>query len=485
MTEAEVARIFDGLALPHEVSPVVEVSLVLGHNGAPRGYGFVELASTVQAKRAQALMDGRAVSYDGRMPTTLVVREATPSKSRQPRQLAEPLRDPPKPIAGRVLWVSNLCFSTRPGTVRAAFAVAAGVPPESVRCSIVRDAKRRSRGFGTICLPDVASASRALAAMDGALLGGRTLNVTIDRRAGPGPDVPDEQLDTPIPAADAIAPGLLARIEVELEEEEHQTRAEESEDRRQQEIARHRRYLSAVARSGSAERQASTSGGGGKRLRARRRRRRPKRAPLEPSAHRVVVHNLPYDQRASEQRRLLRERLASRPDLPRERLTNLTREQAFSGVTHRTLLKVWVGADDFGRSQGVALINAGSSADGDVAARRGPRRLRAQRAQPQGRGGAAAAHRGALAAAALQARLALPRAPHDAAQPAPPTRRGAWPAAGRPRQGVVTCCVGREYESHTNILWRRVFRRSCLHKKETHVRRTCEQEHRTEAEKKR
>ena len=92
MTEAEVARIFDGLALPHEVSPVVEVSLVLGHNGAPRGYGFVELASTVQAKRAQALMDGRAVSYDGRMPTTLVVREATPSKSRQPRQLAEPLR---------------------------------------------------------------------------------------------------------------------------------------------------------------------------------------------------------------------------------------------------------------------------------------------------------------------------------------------------------------------------------------------------------
>ena len=70
MTEAEVARIFDGLALPHEVSPVVEVSLVLGHNGAPRGYGFVELASTVQAKRAQALMDGRAVSYDGRMPTT-------------------------------------------------------------------------------------------------------------------------------------------------------------------------------------------------------------------------------------------------------------------------------------------------------------------------------------------------------------------------------------------------------------------------------
>ena len=161
MTEAEVARIFDGLALPHEVSPVVEVSLVLGHNGAPRGYGFVELASTVQAKRAQALMDGRAVSYDGRMPTTLVVREATPSKARQLGPLD--VAGLTKPIAGRVLWVSNLCFSTRPRTVRAAFALSAGVPAESVRCSIVHDSKRRSRGFGTICLPDVTSASRALA----------------------------------------------------------------------------------------------------------------------------------------------------------------------------------------------------------------------------------------------------------------------------------------------------------------------------------
>ena len=30
MTEADVTRLFDGLALPHEVSPVTEVCLVLG-----------------------------------------------------------------------------------------------------------------------------------------------------------------------------------------------------------------------------------------------------------------------------------------------------------------------------------------------------------------------------------------------------------------------------------------------------------------------
>ena len=95
MTETDVGRMFDGLALPHEVSPVVEVCLVLGRNGIPKGYGFVELATPAQAKRALTLMDGRAVSYDGRMPTTLQVREAHQTKSETPS----------KPVSGRVLWV--------------------------------------------------------------------------------------------------------------------------------------------------------------------------------------------------------------------------------------------------------------------------------------------------------------------------------------------------------------------------------------------
>ena len=57
MTEADVTRLFDGLALPHEVSPVTEVCLVLGQNGAPRGYGFVELATPAQAKRCVVVVD--------------------------------------------------------------------------------------------------------------------------------------------------------------------------------------------------------------------------------------------------------------------------------------------------------------------------------------------------------------------------------------------------------------------------------------------
>ena len=110
------------------------------------------------------------------------------SKSRQPRQLGEPLRDPPKPIAGRVLWVSNLCFSTRPGTVRAAFAVAAGVPPESVRRSIVRDAKRRSRGFGIVRYNSPEEAQDAIATLNGTDLDGREIIVRLDNGGAGGGD---------------------------------------------------------------------------------------------------------------------------------------------------------------------------------------------------------------------------------------------------------------------------------------------------------
>ena len=82
MTEAEVGRIFDGVALPHEVKPVVEVCLTTTAAGSPGGYGFVELATSVQAERAKMVLDGRAVSYNGRMPTTLQVRPATRPRGR-------------------------------------------------------------------------------------------------------------------------------------------------------------------------------------------------------------------------------------------------------------------------------------------------------------------------------------------------------------------------------------------------------------------
>ena len=226
MTETDVGRMFDGLALPHEVSPVVEVCLVLGRNGAPRGYGFVELATPAQAKRALTLMDGRAVSYDGRMPTTLQVREADPSSSDAPL---------PRPIAGRVLWVGNLDFKLRSDAIREAFAGAAGVAPEDVRCSVALDHRGRSRGFGTVCFADTEAAARARVALDNSELSGRTLSVRVDRRAG----VPAANTDKDLaaPAADAIDPGLLAAIEEDMFSDEEEVRREQATARQQVENA--------------------------------------------------------------------------------------------------------------------------------------------------------------------------------------------------------------------------------------------------------
>ena len=185
MTEAEVGRIFDGVALPHEVKPVVEVCLTTTAAGSPRGYGFVELATTVQAERAKTMLDGRAVSYNGRMPTTLQVRTAT-------RPSGSGVRAPP--IAGRQLWVGNISFATRPVALRDAFATAAGVPDtKSVWCTFARDpATRKPVGYGTVRFPDPRSAQRALQAMRGATFEGRTLLVQLDTRTGPAPDVPGE-----------------------------------------------------------------------------------------------------------------------------------------------------------------------------------------------------------------------------------------------------------------------------------------------------
>ena len=105
MSEAELARIFDGVALPHEVKPVVEVCLAARPDGSSRGFAFVQLATGIQAERAKAMLHGRAVSYGGRMPTNLVVRPATepPTPGVSPR-----------PLAGRQLWVGNLSFAARP-----------------------------------------------------------------------------------------------------------------------------------------------------------------------------------------------------------------------------------------------------------------------------------------------------------------------------------------------------------------------------------
>jgi len=252
MTEAEIARLFDGVALPHEVSPVLEVSLMLSSDGSSKGWGFVELASVAQAERARKLLHRRVVAHGGRLPTTLVVRPAAPvrapvqapsspagpadqNRSRS-RTLAQAITPP---IAGRLLWVANLSWTVQPTELRDAFGAAGGVPEpsQSVWCNVPRDSAGRAMGFATVRFPDVSSAARALEVMNQTMLGGRALLVEFDRRAG----VPasSEGALVELPPVDAIDSSLLVELENALLQEEMASRREkEDDDRKVPETAR-------------------------------------------------------------------------------------------------------------------------------------------------------------------------------------------------------------------------------------------------------
>ena len=284
MKEADVARLFDGVALPHEISPVLEVSLVLGRDGASKGFGFVELATVAQAKRAMVLLNGRAVGYGGRLPTTLAVRQAEPPRGPKPSAVTAPM-------AGRLLWVGNLSWSVKPQDVRDAFAAAAGLEPltSGVWCHVPRDNAGRSLGFCTVRFPNTLSAARALAAMTAVELGGRSILVKFDERAGPPPAIATDHFDDVPPAADAIDPDLLADVESRLMVEEMETRKADDDVRREQEIARHRLYLSAVAAAEQRAKQAAEQAAKTKAKAKLRSRARQATTAAASSPHRVCT----------------------------------------------------------------------------------------------------------------------------------------------------------------------------------------------------
>ena len=83
------------------------------------------------------------------------------------------------------LYVGNLPFSTTEDELRALFETHGGV--ESVNVITDRETGR-SRGFGFVEMEDEGVAQKAMQALDGSDLGGRTLRVNEaqDRRGGGG-----------------------------------------------------------------------------------------------------------------------------------------------------------------------------------------------------------------------------------------------------------------------------------------------------------
>lgn len=78
------------------------------------------------------------------------------------------------------IYVGNLNFQTTEDTLRDTFAAQGHVT--GVR--IIIDDQNRSKGFGFVDMPDAAEAERAMKALDGTELEGRTLKVSEARNKG-------------------------------------------------------------------------------------------------------------------------------------------------------------------------------------------------------------------------------------------------------------------------------------------------------------
>lgn len=335
MSETEVARIFDGIALPHETNPVVHVRLRLNDRGASSGYGFVELATPAQADRAKAMLDGRVVSYGSGMPTRLVVKDAAPTAESD---------KPFPPIAGRMLFVRNLNWVTRTENVRDLFADAGGVSPESVWCRLKYDRKTGlPLGTASVRFPDTASAAAALAAMDGAEFDGRDLVVGYHNLAGPpstAKPVPPGGVVLQPPASSVVDSIVVARRDREIVDEKLAKSNILNQTRLQLEILRqrqlHRQYLLAVA---EAEKPAP---------RITSFKPYPTRQNYVP---RVIVFDLSVHGTAKQQQRLIAERI-ERTVEPAARVQLETLVTEAPGVH--------VPGDRFGRSRGLAFLSARS-----------------------------------------------------------------------------------------------------------------------------
>lgn len=198
MTEASLARVFDGIALPLENKVVTEVVIMHDSLGAPLGYGFVSFASARQAERARNLLHKLQVEHRGNS-RALTVREASAFVPRQSNGVSDRGSTtrgvgengrllPHSPLTGRLLWVGNLSFATRPSMLRNMAAAAANLPPRSVWCSLSRDKLGRSMGWATLRFDDADIASAAKTCISGMCIDDRTLQV--EWNANTRPELP-------------------------------------------------------------------------------------------------------------------------------------------------------------------------------------------------------------------------------------------------------------------------------------------------------
>lgn len=165
--DARLWQLFAGYGRP------LSAKVMSDDQGRSRGFGFVSFDSPEAARRAVEGLHGR--SLDGQ---ALFVGRAQSKAERQAelQQRFEQQRleraEQPRPVPLARLYVRNLDDSVDDERLRGAFAA---FGPLS-RVKVMRQ-DGRSKGFGLVCFDAPEDAARALAAMNGRILGSKALSI--------------------------------------------------------------------------------------------------------------------------------------------------------------------------------------------------------------------------------------------------------------------------------------------------------------------
>ncbi|XP_077717147.1 polyadenylate-binding protein 4-like [Canis aureus] len=169
MDDARLRAVFS------EYGKTLSVKVMTDASGRSRGFGFVSFESHEAARRAVEALNGRQV--DGQ---PLFVGRAQRKAERQAelrRAFEQRQQDGLRRAQGAKLYVKNLDDAVDEDRLRREFSGFGAVS----RVKIMRE-EGRSKGFGLICFSSADEAARALAEMNGRVLGSKPLSIALAQR---------------------------------------------------------------------------------------------------------------------------------------------------------------------------------------------------------------------------------------------------------------------------------------------------------------
>ena len=145
-----------------------EAAVVIGRNGRSRGYGLVTFGDEASASAATLALNDtefqarKVIVHGDRGSTKGVKADAAPNPN----------------FTGTSLFVNNLAWATDAAALKTAFAA---YSPSTA--TVATRADGRSRGWGTVQFLTVENATAAMEGMKQADVGGRNVEVLVDKKA--------------------------------------------------------------------------------------------------------------------------------------------------------------------------------------------------------------------------------------------------------------------------------------------------------------